>query len=96
MKYIRLVQSLVLLLFVSILLFPFKVYSNANYYSINYTTTNGLSQNDVNCLLQDSDGYIWLGTNDGLNRYDGYTFKKYGFGYNGLNSVLIEGLKRRL
>lgn len=93
MKYIRLVQSLVLLLFVSILLFPCKVYSNANYYSINYTTTNGLSQNDVNCLLQDSDGYIWLGTNDGLNRYDGYTFKKYGFGYNGLNSVLIEGLK---
>ena len=75
MKYIRLVQSLVLLLFVSILLFPCKVYSNANYYSINYTTTNGLSQNDVNCLLQDSDGYIWLGTNDGLNRYDGYTLK---------------------
>jgi ligand-binding sensor domain-containing protein/signal transduction histidine kinase/DNA-binding response OmpR family regulator len=35
---------------------------------------HGLSQNTVNCILKDSRGYLWIGTNDGLNRYDGYQF----------------------
>lgn len=35
---------------------------------------DGLSHNSVNCLLQDRQGFIWLGTNDGLNKYDGYSF----------------------
>lgn len=39
--------------------------------------TNGLSQNTVCAILQDSKGFLWLGTEDGLNRYDGYTFKVY-------------------
>jgi ligand-binding sensor domain-containing protein len=39
--------------------------------------THGLSSNYVNCVLQDSKGYLWVGTRDGLNRYDGYTFKVY-------------------
>ena len=39
------------------------------------TTEEGLSQNDVNCILQDRRGFMWFGTNDGLNRYDGYSFK---------------------
>lgn len=39
------------------------------------TVENGLSNNDVNTLLQDRTGFIWFGTEDGLNRYDGYSFK---------------------
>jgi len=37
----------------------------------------GLSQSSVKCILQDQRGFIWLGTEDGLNRYDGYTFTVY-------------------
>ncbi|MES2456059.1 MAG: two-component regulator propeller domain-containing protein [Bacteroidota bacterium] len=40
-------------------------------------TRNGLSENHVNCIIQDSKGFIWIGTRDGLNRYDGTSFKIY-------------------
>jgi ligand-binding sensor domain-containing protein/two-component sensor histidine kinase len=38
------------------------------------TVQNGLSHNKVNCILQDAKGFIWIGTDDGLNRYDGKNF----------------------
>jgi two-component sensor histidine kinase/ligand-binding sensor domain-containing protein len=34
----------------------------------------GLSQASVTCIMQDREGYIWVGTKDGLSRYDGYSF----------------------
>ncbi len=36
---------------------------------------NGLSNNKVNCILEDRYGFIWFGTEDGLNRFDGYDIK---------------------
>ncbi len=38
---------------------------------------DGLSQNTVLCLAQDKNGFMWFGTEDGLNRYDGYSFKVF-------------------
>lgn len=43
-----------------------------------YLTTNeGLAQNTVDCIFQDSKGFMWFGTWNGLCRYDGYTFKTF-------------------
>jgi ligand-binding sensor domain-containing protein/signal transduction histidine kinase len=57
--------------------------------------SNGLSQNVVNCIMQDSQGFIWVGTQDGLNRYDGYRFKIYRPDFNnpqGINDRWINSL----
>ena len=42
-----------------------------------YSIEDGLSQNIVQDMLQDNDGYIWLATWNGLEKFDGYTFKNY-------------------
>lgn len=41
------------------------------------TIEDGLSENSVICIFQDSRGFLWFGSGDGLNRYDGYQFKVY-------------------
>lgn len=54
-------------------------------------TVKGLSQNSVYCLLQDAQGFIWIGTWDGLNKYDGYDFVIYNT-ENGLSNPTINTL----
>lgn len=43
----------------------------------NYSLEEGLSQSVVNCIYQDSKGFIWVGTQNGLNRFNGYDFTVY-------------------
>jgi signal transduction histidine kinase/ligand-binding sensor domain-containing protein len=47
------------------------------YYFRHYEVENGLSNNTVFCGIQDKDGFMWFGTKDGLNRFDGYRFKLF-------------------
>lgn len=57
--------------------------------------SNGLSQNSVIDIVQDSIGYIWFATQDGLNRYDGYQFKyyeKYFWDYTQPKKILLGSL----
>ena len=42
-----------------------------------FTSENGLSENFVYTIYQDKKGFLWIGTHDGLNRFDGYNFKKF-------------------
>ncbi|MBN2611463.1 MAG: response regulator [Bacteroidales bacterium] len=52
-----------------------------------YTANEGLSQNMVDCILKDSKGFIWIGTWNGLNRFDGYNFTYFKQNQNDKNSV---------
>lgn len=42
-----------------------------------FTSEQGLSQNSIYAILQDKQGFMWFGTDEGLNRFDGYNFKVY-------------------
>ena len=67
-------------------------YSNLRF---EHLVGNGLSDNDINCFLQDRQGFMWIGTNDGLNRYDGYNFKVYqpdALNKNSISSAQISSL----
>lgn len=81
-----------ILLFIALLLFPTitrAIPQGSQYIRAQFTSENGLSQNDAHCVFQDSEGFIWIATTDGLNRYDGYRFQTYYKGKKGLTTNLI-------
>ena len=51
------------------------VSAQGDYKFNNFTITNGLSQSFVNCIIQDETSSLWIGTQDGLNRFDGKDFE---------------------
>ena len=58
----------------------FSLQTFAQIHQLNFKrigTKDGLSDTDVLCTMQDSRGFIWIGTENGLNRYDGHQFKKF-------------------
>ncbi len=59
--------------------------SRANVKSL--SVDDGLSQSMVYCICQDSRGFMWFGTQDGLNRYDGHSFKVYRAGASDAGAV---------
>ena len=73
------VETMRLNVSISVILFFLNVLNNtvsADSYEFRHLTTkDGLSRNSVICIFQDSRGFMWFGTEDGLNRYDGYEFK---------------------
>ncbi|WP_445666191.1 ligand-binding sensor domain-containing protein [Fodinibius sp. AD559] len=60
-----------------------------------YSIENGLSESVVNTITQDEDGYLWIGTGYGLNRFDGIGFKNYyvedGLLNNSIQSLYADG-----
>jgi len=62
---------------ISIILLAINIFSQENYVFEHFSIPEGLSNPIVHSILQDRYGFLWVGTADGLNRYDGYEFKIY-------------------
>lgn len=72
------IKLLKVVLFVSF----FSVYNTSSLYPqdsriifSHLDVNDGLSENWIKCIYKDSKGFIWFGTNSGLNRFDGYKFE---------------------
>lgn len=65
------------LIYLFVVLFQIGFAQNQEYYFSHYKVENGLSHNSVLCSLQDEKGFLWFGTKDGLNRFDGHSFKNF-------------------
>ena len=61
----------------TIFFFTLVIAQNTSYRFDYYDISNGLSQNRVQAIYQSSDGYIYVGSQGGVNRFDGYDFKYY-------------------
>ncbi|MEO6327407.1 MAG: two-component regulator propeller domain-containing protein [Ginsengibacter sp.] len=71
-----------------LLAISFNSFSQAQHIKFEHIGTNmGLSQSNVICIFQDSRGFMWFGTRDGLNKYDGYKFTVYKYDAENENSL---------
>lgn len=73
LKVIVLLFKLVGLLFPAALLYS----QETTLHFEHLTSKEGLSHNAVSCIVQDNQGYIWIGTHSGLNKFDGYNFEVF-------------------
>ncbi|TRX57378.1 EAL domain-containing protein [Thalassomonas sp. M1454] len=84
---INFLKFLLALCITSISLPSFAVDSQAPLKFQQFSTEQGLSQASVYSITQDQEGFIWIATQDGLNRYDGYEFIQYRNNLNNPNSL---------
>ena len=82
----RILGIIITLIVINTGLYRVEAFDNINFKNI--TIEQGLSQSTVETMIQDSKGYLWFGTNDGLNRYNGYEFKVYKNNKNSKNSLV--------
>ena len=84
-------SSMIRPFFVSLTLFGLLLSVRVWGYEFTHLTkdNNGLSYDGISAIMQDSRGFIWIGTYKGLNRYDGNTFKVYGMSEMGLDSDFV-------
>lgn len=68
-------RYLLIIFYISISVYNTQAQNHINFHHI--TVDDGLSQSSVTCMLQDKKGFMWFGTQDGLNRYDGYNIKVF-------------------
>ena len=66
-----------LLLLISVLLSALSSTAQYHFSFSHFTSDNGLSQNSITAMMKDHKGYLWFGTRDGLNKFDGTNFTLY-------------------
>ena len=90
--FINKIITIFLLSIVILNSYPNESYAHANNLTFNnLNIEQGISQSTAEIIFQDSKGYIWIGTNDGLNRYNGYEYKIYNY-EEGKNSISNNGI----
>lgn len=62
--------------------------ASADFWFRRFSVENGLSSNSVRAIVQDKYGFLWFGSDDGLNRYDGITMKQYKLNPQGANEYI--------
>ena len=62
--------------------------ASTDFWFRHFSVEDGLSSNSVRAIMQDKYGFMWLGTDDGLNRYDGTTIKVYNLNPQGSNDYI--------
>jgi len=67
-----------------------KESSQENYKAVHWDVDNGLSQDEVYSMIKDMNGFLWIGANFGLNRFDGSTFKNYFEDKNKKNNTILD------
>ena len=77
MRNFKIYQNLRKIIFFIVICFPYIVFSQNSINFEHLTIEDGLSQSTIKCILQDSDGFIWYGTADGLNKYNGYEMETF-------------------
>ena len=88
-------KSILLLLSVSLFITHIKAQTPPVVFR-NFTVSDGLSHNFVRGFLQDSRGFMWISTIDGLNKFDGYTFKTYKAKHNDTTSLSSNNISNAL
>ncbi len=64
------------------------VFGQLSHYTMtNITTSDGLADNNIHCILQDSFGFMWFGSEEGLHRYDGYSIEVFRNDPNNPNTI---------
>jgi PAS domain S-box-containing protein len=90
---IRMKLIKILLIFLSSITLTTFLFSQAEYIQFKHLTTDdGLSQGWIRRIVQDQFGFIWFGTDNGLNCYDGYNIKVFQHEQNNKYSVLDNGI----
>lgn len=71
-------KSMLFCLLIAMVIFPFAgSYGQINSNIVHYSTADGLSHDGVLCIMRDKEGFMWFGTFDGINRFDGHNFVVY-------------------
>jgi len=66
---------------------PLSAQQFPDFHFENISTADGLSDNTITCLFQDNKGFLWIGTGNGLNRYDGNIVTTYFYEEGNVNSM---------